>query len=248
MIERGTGYGTNPPFLKYSKHPSSKVGCRYEAFSQIDMKLKRLSHGRIIFKIGISLECGIALLNLRENIKPKLNYFNHCMAISESVDNVIMEIHNNSMEDLILKKGESLCFINFINPRKGIFFFLLNKKMEYDCNAKSIIYPVLPSAPSDEGHNYRLQKISEIQKEIENEKKIRMHLSEKYHRAFRIISFAETALQAGGVALGVVGIGVLSTIVAARCDCVLGCCYRFRVFIDCRRSCQQKTGTKSGEA
>ena len=87
--------------------------------------------------------------------------------------------------------------------------------MEYNCNAKSKIYPVLPSALSDEGHNYRLQKISEIQKEIENEKKKRIHLSKKYHRAFRIISFANTALQAGGVAHGVVGIGVLSTIVAA---------------------------------
>ena len=33
----------------------------------------------------------------------------------------------------------------------------------------SKIYPVLLTAPSDEGHNYRLQKIGEIQKEIENE-------------------------------------------------------------------------------
>ena len=87
--------------------------------------------------------------------------------------------------------------------------------MEYNYDAKSKIYPVLPTAPSDDGHNYRLQKISEIQKEIKNEKKKRMHLSKKYHCAFRIISFADTALQAGGVALGVVGIGVLRTIVAA---------------------------------
>ena len=40
----------------------------------------------------------------------------------------------------------------------------------------SKIYPVLPTAPSD-GHNYRLQKIGEIRKEIENEKKKRIHLS-----------------------------------------------------------------------
>ena len=79
----------------------------------------------------------------------------------------------------------------------------------------SKIYPVLPTAPSDEGHNYRLQKIGEIRKEIENEKKKRIHLSKKYHRAFRIISFVDTTLQASGVALGVVGIGFLSTIAAA---------------------------------
>ena len=87
--------------------------------------------------------------------------------------------------------------------------------MEYNYDAKSKIYPVLPTAPSDEGHNYRLQKINEIHKEIENEKKKRIHLSKKYHRAFRIISFVDTTLQASRVALGVVGIGFLSTIAAA---------------------------------
>ena len=50
--------------------------------------------------------------------------------------------------------------------------------MEYNYDAKSKIYPILPTAPSDEGHNYRLQKISEIQKEIENEKK-KIYISAK---------------------------------------------------------------------
>ena len=66
---------------------------------------------------------------------------------------------------------------------------------------KNNIYPPLPSAPLDEGHNYRLQKINEIQKEIENEKKKRIHLSKKYHRVFRIISFVDSSLQASGIAL-----------------------------------------------
>ena len=79
----------------------------------------------------------------------------------------------------------------------------------------SKIYPALPTAPADEGHTYRLQKIGEIQKEIENEKKKRIHLSKKYHRAFKIISFVDSSLQASGIALGVVGIGFLSTIAAA---------------------------------
>ena len=109
--------------------------------------------------------------------------------------------------------------------KKYYFFCLIKIGYNYDAKSKyskdftdpigSKIYPVLPTAPSDEGHNYRLQKISEIQKEIENKKKKRIHLSKKYHRAFRIISFVDITLQAGGVALGVVGIGVLSTIAAA---------------------------------
>ena len=90
------------------------------------------------------------------------------------------------------------------------YYFSLNK-MEN----KNNIYPPLPSAPMVEGHTYRLQKINEIHKEIENEKKKRIHLSKKYHRAFRIISFVDSSLQASGIALGVVGIGFLSTIAAA---------------------------------
>ena len=70
---------------------------------------------------GIRLESGIALVNLRESIKSKLDYFNHSMLISVSVmisvsvDNVKMEIFNNTNSDVIVKKGESLRFVNFIN-------------------------------------------------------------------------------------------------------------------------------------
>ena len=96
----------------------------------------------------------------------------------------------------------------------------LVKSMDTNANTHGFkeskqIYPVLPTAPSDEGHTYRLQKIGEIQKEIENEKKKRIHISKKYHRAFKIISFVDTTLQASGIALGVTGIGFLSTIAAA---------------------------------
>ena len=63
---------------------------------------------------GIRHENGIALVNLRESIKSKLDYFNHSMMISESVDNVKMEIFNNTNSDVIVKNGESLCFVNVI--------------------------------------------------------------------------------------------------------------------------------------
>ena len=103
-------------FDKYLKHPPSKVGCRYEIFTPRDITLNRLFHKKIPLMFGIRLESGIALVNLRESIKSKLDYFNNSMVISESVDNVFMEIFNNSKEDVVVKKGESLCFVNFINP------------------------------------------------------------------------------------------------------------------------------------
>ena len=103
-------------FDKNLKHPPSKVGSRYEIIAQKDNTLNRQFYNKKVpLMFGIKLESGIALVNLRESIKSKLNYFNHSMVISESVDHVKMEIFNNNNSDVIVKKGESLCFVNFIN-------------------------------------------------------------------------------------------------------------------------------------
>ena len=99
--------------------------------------------------------------------------------------------------------------------------------MEFNRNINEKLYPVLPNsfglkepnAPVEEGriagHDYRLQNISEILKEIEFEKEKRMTLSKKYHRAVRIISSVDSKLQAGGIALGTIELGFLTTIIAA---------------------------------
>ena len=65
------------------------------------------------------------------------------------------------------------------------------------------------------GHEYRLQRISEIQKLLENERDKRQTLSKKYHRVFNTISYIYTGLITVSMGLGVSGIGLLSTIIAA---------------------------------
>ena len=67
----------------------------------------------------------------------------------------------------------------------------------------------------DEGHSYRLQKISEIQEEIEQERNFRAILSKKYHRTVRILQVIDDIMVATAMGLGITGIGILSTIVAA---------------------------------
>ena len=90
-------------FDKNLKHPPSKVGSRYEIFAQKDITLNRQFYKKITLWFGIKLECGLALVNLRESIKSKLDYFNHSMVISESVDHFKMEIFNNTNSDVIVK-------------------------------------------------------------------------------------------------------------------------------------------------
>ena len=96
-------------FDKNLKYPPLKVNGRYEIFAQKDITLNRQFHNKKVpLMFGIKIESGIALVNLRERIKSKLEYLDHNMIISESVDHVTMEIFNNSNSDVIVKRGESL--------------------------------------------------------------------------------------------------------------------------------------------
>jgi hypothetical protein len=78
-----------------------------------------------------------------------------------------------------------------------------------------------PSASAPEGeifivaHRYRLQKISEIQKDIELEREKRTALSKKYHRSVRIIHAIDDVFILVTMGLGISGVGILATIVAA---------------------------------
>ena len=88
---------------------------------------------------------------------------------------------------------------------------IYNKKMEF--TEKTGIYPTLPTAPPAD--SYRLQKINEIQRYLESESETREKLSKKYHRTVKVVSNVETALVATSMGLGVAGVSLLSTIIAA---------------------------------
>ena len=92
---------------------------------------------------------------------------------------------------------------------------------EYTNIYPTLIHPaVKPTAPVGEvhvaeGHSYRLQKINEIQKTIENERDKRATLSKKYHRSVKIINVIDEVLIVATMGTGIAGIGLLSTIIAA---------------------------------
>ena len=88
--------------------------------------------------------------------------------------------------------------------------------MEYKQD-EHMIYPKLPSAPEDpkDGHSYRLQKINDIQRSLEDERSKRESLSKKYHRCVKVINGIDTMLITSTMGLGIAGVGLLSTIIAA---------------------------------
>ena len=67
----------------------------------------------------------------------------------------------------------------------------------------------------DDGHIYRLQKYDEIQEILIAERDKRNKLSKKYNRGVNIIGLIDNCLGVTAIGLGITGVGLLSTIVAA---------------------------------
>ena len=83
------------------------------------------------------------------------------------------------------------------------------------------LYPVLPSAgPADNDNTprdqyFRLQEISQLRKHLEDERDKRSQLYKKYRRGVNAVDAVDTMLISASMGMGIGGIGLLSTIVAA---------------------------------
>jgi len=69
------------------------------------------------------------------------------------------------------------------------------------------IYPELP--------DYRLQEITQLRKYLEDERDKRRQLYKKYRRGVNAVDGIDTTLLTVGMGMGIGGVGLLSTIVAA---------------------------------
>ena len=73
----------------------------------------------------------------------------------------------------------------------------------------------LDGSEGHNGHIYRLKKIDEIQEILIAERDNRNELSTKYNRGVNIIGVIDNCLGVTAIGLGINGVGLLSTIVAA---------------------------------
>ena len=84
-----------------------------------------------------------------------------------------------------------------------------------------------PELPIEDGQNYRLQKISEIERTLINERDMRKSLYKKYKRCINITDGVDTGLISASVILAGVGITVPIMlpleIAAVVCGCMVVC-------------------------
>ena len=82
------------------------------------------------------------------------------------------------------------------------------------------LYPELPitddgGTPQRPDQYFRLQEISRLRKHLEDERDKRSQLYKKYRRGINAVDAADTALLSDSVGMGIAGVGLLSTIIAA---------------------------------
>lgn len=77
------------------------------------------------------------------------------------------------------------------------------------------LYPTLSAETAEPDQSYRLQEISRVRTQLEAERDRRAALYKKYHRGVNTLDGVDAALVTASLGLGVGGIGLLSTIVAA---------------------------------
>ena len=76
------------------------------------------------------------------------------------------------------------------------------------------IYPQL-DPPTDDGSSFRLSEIRKLERRLELERDDRAKLYKKYRRAINVVDGVDTVLLVSSLGMGAVGVGLLSTIIAA---------------------------------
>ena len=87
--------------------------------------------------------------------------------------------------------------------------------------------PIYPELPSEDGQNYRLQKVSEIEKQLIRDRDARKALYKKYKQGINFTDAVDTTLISASVLMAGIGLAVQAMlpleIAAIVCGCMGAC-------------------------
>ena len=87
-------------------------GLRWEMFSQNDITLPPKGTITLELGFGVRMSRGVCLISLRQYIKEKRCSLQDGI-VSEDVEDMVIIIQNHSDSEVIINKGESLCYVNY---------------------------------------------------------------------------------------------------------------------------------------
>ena len=94
-------------------------------------------------------------------------------------------------------------------------YMMFMYEIEMETPSAPALYPELPLKQKAQAQGYRLDLIHRLQMQLEAERDQQHTLCKKYHRSIDTIDVIDTTLIAISTGLGIGGVGLLTTIVAA---------------------------------
>jgi hypothetical protein len=105
----------DPPPVVYRPHeglqypPAPRPG-RYEVFAQEQFTIQPRTSFTAILKFGVIIRSGMVFVSLRQDLKIKRLSLQDGV-VSETVDDIIVTIQNNSDVAVTINAGDSLCYV-----------------------------------------------------------------------------------------------------------------------------------------
>jgi hypothetical protein len=97
------------------KYQPERHDTKWEIFAQQSITIQPKTVYTAVLGFGISfLADGLCLVSLKQELKLKRLSLQDGI-ILENVDDIIVNIQNNSDHDITINEGQSLCFINYYN-------------------------------------------------------------------------------------------------------------------------------------
>lgn len=92
------------------QYPPSARNGRWEVYAQESFTIQPRSSFTAILKFGVLIRRGMVFVSLKQDLKVKRCSLQDGV-VSETVDDIIVTIQNNSETTVTINAGDSLCFV-----------------------------------------------------------------------------------------------------------------------------------------
>lgn len=96
------------------QHPPTARNGRWEVYAQESFTIQPRSSFTAILKFGVLIRRGMIFISLKQDLKIKRCSLQDGV-VSESVDDIIVTIQNNSDIEVLINAGDSLCYVGTPN-------------------------------------------------------------------------------------------------------------------------------------
>jgi hypothetical protein len=98
---------------KQVKHPPVRRGQKWEIFAQDSITIQPRGTFTAVLGLGVRMDSnGICLISLKQDLKQKRLSLQDG-TVSEGVEDIIVNIQNNSDLAVTITEGHSFCFVNY---------------------------------------------------------------------------------------------------------------------------------------